>query len=191
MSVWKCNSTSCKDNKNAIACYDKVFPYTEMIVCIYVDFAGGLYRSSRAGVPLCYESQKLCIWIISSAQRGSTLGPPHKTAHVPNPSRSSISASLYSFLWLWWQQVTSCDKLTASQKDREQWKSLTLFVSHTVKYAHTNGQIAWKCVSVWGAKMVLSLFFSRAGRDWWQEDYWSSRRWNQDKEDLWIRPLKP
>ncbi len=62
-----------------------------------------------------------------------------------------------------------------------------LFVSHTVKYAHTNGQIAWKCVSAWGAKkMVLSLmFFSRTGWDEWQEDYCSSERWNQDKEELW------
>lgn len=61
-----------------------------------------------------------------------------------------------------------------------------LFVSHTVKYAHTNGQIAWKCVPAGGGGMVLSLvFFSRAGRDWWQEDYWGSERWNQDEEELW------
>lgn len=166
---------------NAIACSDKIFPYTEMFVYTYVDFAGGC-TGAAGQVSHCVTRARS----FASGSFPQPRGAPHWDLliklHIcqitPNPSKSSLFASLYSFLWLWRQQVTSCDKLTTLQKHREQWRSLTLFVSHTVKYAHTNGQIAWKCVSVRGAKMVLSLFFSRAGRDWWQEDYWSSRRWN-------------
>lgn len=40
-------------------------------------------------------------------------------------------------------------------------------------------------------KKVLSLvFFSRAEWDWQQEGYWSSKRWNQDKEKTLNRVSK-
>lgn len=140
-----------------------------MVVCVYVDFAGGC-TGAAGQVPRCVTRARS----FASGSFPQPRGAPHWDLLIklhmcqitPNASESSLSASLYRFLWLWWQQVTSTDKLTTWQEEMEQWKSLMLFVSHTVNYAHTNGQIAWKCVSVWGAKMVLSLLFSRAGRDW-------------------------
>lgn len=33
--------------------------------------------------------------------------------------------------------------------------------------------------------VVLLVFLSRVGRDWWQEDYRSNTRWSQDRQELW------
>lgn len=59
-----------------------------MVVYVLVDFNRGLYRSSRAGVPLGYESQKLCIWIISSAQRAPHCNLLIKLHNVPKNPKS-------------------------------------------------------------------------------------------------------
>lgn len=44
-------------------------------VRVFVALKRGLHGGSGAHVLLGYETQKLCIWIISSAQRGSSLRP--------------------------------------------------------------------------------------------------------------------
>lgn len=44
-------------------------------VRVFVALKRGLHGGSGAHVLLGYETQKLCIWIISSAQRGSLLRP--------------------------------------------------------------------------------------------------------------------
>lgn len=44
-------------------------------VRVFVALKRGLHGGSRAHVLLGYETQKPCIWIISSAQRGSSLRP--------------------------------------------------------------------------------------------------------------------
>lgn len=45
-------------------------------VRVFVALKRGLHGGRGAHVLLGYETQKLCIWIISSAQRGSSLRPP-------------------------------------------------------------------------------------------------------------------
>ncbi|TNN81999.1 hypothetical protein EYF80_007645 [Liparis tanakae] len=63
----------------------------------------GLYGSSSTGAPLGYGPQKLCIWIVSSAQRGSTLKPPHKAAHADKEPICLIE------LWRVWPCGRDCN----------------------------------------------------------------------------------
>lgn len=159
----------------------------ETAVCVSVDFAGGC--TGAAG--------QVSHWVTRARSFASgsfprPRGAPHCDLPIKlhmcqrtlNPSESSIHVSLYVVAVL-----IAGNKLwqTHNITEREQRKWLMLFVYHTVRCAHTNGHIAWKCVSALGGKkMVLSLkLFSTAGWDWWQQDYWSSRRWNQDKVELW------
>lgn len=149
-------------------CYDKVSPYRDVVVLIYVDFSGGCTGAAEQ-VPHCVTRA----WSLASGSFPSPRGAPHWDLLIKlhmcqitsNPSESSISASQRVVA-----VVTAGNKLwqTHNIAERERWKLLTLFVSHTVRYDHTNGQIAWKCVSVTDAKMVLSLFlfFFPSGRVW-------------------------
>lgn len=110
-------------------------------MCLW-GFGRGLYRSSRAGVPLGYESQKLCIWIISSAQRASTLGPPRKAAHVPKNPKSLWILHLHELLACLYAVavVIAGNKLWQTHNITEgegTAKMTLLFVSHTVKCTHT------------------------------------------------------
>lgn len=149
--------------------------YREMVVSVFVDFSGGC---TGAGVPLGYKSQKLCIWIISFSTGGSTLGPPHKAAHMPeNPKIPQNLPSMSAWMWWLWSQAAG-NKLwqTHNITERRNTENGSCFLSFTLSNTPAlMGKKPWKCVfQLKGQKKALSH-----GWDWWQEDYWSSTRMMQ------------
>lgn len=117
-----------------------------------VDFAGGCTGAAGQVSHWVTRARSFASWSFPRPRGAPHCDLPiklHMCQRTLNPSESSIHVSLYVVAVL-----IAGNKLwqTHNITEREQRKWLMLFVYHTVRCAHTNGHIAWKCVSALGGK---------------------------------------
>lgn len=126
----------------------------------------------------------------TGSPRCNLLIKPHMCQRTQSLSESFINGGLYVIaLVLTGHKLWQTHNITVrgSVENDSCFLSLTLSNMFTLMAKYAEKVFLHKG----GGETVSSLiFFSGAGRDWWQEDYWSSERLNQDEHELWTMSVR-